>query len=92
MIACALEGPAAAVAALGSFLRAARIWGAAQRLREEIGSPLAPNERSGYDRHLEAARAALGDDANFDHAWQEGRAMTLEEAIELALEETAEQR
>jgi len=33
-----------------------------------------------------AARAALGDDAAFSQAWQEGRALTLDQAIELALE------
>jgi hypothetical protein len=37
-----------------------------------------------------AARAVLGDDAAFDRAWQEGRALTLEQAIELALEKTVE--
>ena len=41
-IADSLEGLASVVAALGDSLRAARIWGAAERLREEIGSPLRP--------------------------------------------------
>jgi predicted ATPase/class 3 adenylate cyclase/Tfp pilus assembly protein PilF len=89
-IARALEGLAAVAAALGSSLRAARIWGAAQRLREEIGTPLSPTERSRYDQRGAAARAAVGDDAAFDRAWQEGHALTLKQAIELASEETAE--
>jgi predicted ATPase/class 3 adenylate cyclase len=89
-IARALEGLAAVVADLGSSLRAARIWGAAERLREEIGTPLSPTERSHYDQRGAAARAAVGDDAAFDRAWQEGRALTLKQAIELASEETAE--
>jgi len=38
----ALEGVAAATGAIGNSLRAARILGAAQRLREEIGTPLSP--------------------------------------------------
>ena len=87
----ALEGLAAVAAALGRSLRAARIWGAAERLREEIGTPLSPTDRPGYDRRGAAARAAVGDDAAFDGAWQQGRALTLEQAIELASEETAEQ-
>jgi hypothetical protein len=37
-----------------------------------------------------AARTALGDDAAFDRAWKEGRALTLEQAIALALGETVE--
>ena len=89
-IASSLEGLSAVVAALGSSLRAVRIWGAAERQREEIGSPLPPNERPRYGRRVAAARAALGDDAAFDRAWQEGRALTLEQAIALALSETLE--
>jgi predicted ATPase/class 3 adenylate cyclase/Tfp pilus assembly protein PilF len=89
-IAYSLEGLATVMAAHGSSLRAARIWGAAERLREEIGSPLPPNERPHYGPRVAAARAALGDDAAFDRAWQQGRALTLEQAIELALAETVE--
>ena len=88
-IAQSLQRLAASPCALGTSLRAARVWGAAERLREEIGSPLPPNERPRYDRRVAEARASLGDDAAFDHAWQEGRALNLEQAIELTLEETA---
>jgi len=84
-----LANLAVIVADLGSSLRAARIWGAAQQLRDEIGSPLTPKDRTGYDRDVAAARAAFGDDATFDGAWQEGRALTLDQAIALAMEETA---
>jgi tetratricopeptide (TPR) repeat protein len=91
-IAFSLEGLAEVVAALGSARRAAGIWGAAERLREEIGSPLAPNERPRYERGVVAARASLGDDAAFNGAWQEGRASTLEEAIAIALAEAAERQ
>jgi tetratricopeptide (TPR) repeat protein len=87
-IADSLEALAAVVAGLGGSLRAARIWGVAERLREEIGSPLL--ERPRYDRRVAAARAALGDDAAFERAWKEGRALTLEQAIELAFEKTVE--
>jgi tetratricopeptide (TPR) repeat protein len=85
-----LEGLAAVVAALGSSLRAARIWGAAERLREEFGAPLPPNERPRYDRRVAAVRAALRDEVAFVRAWQEGRALTIEQAIALALSETDE--
>ena len=87
-ISYSLEGLAAVVASLRDSLRAARIWGATERLRAEIGTPLPPNERSGYDRCVAAARIASGDDAAFDSAWQEGRALRLDEAIELALQKT----
>jgi predicted ATPase/DNA-binding winged helix-turn-helix (wHTH) protein len=65
--------------------RAARIWGAAERLREETGSPLSPRERTHSDPQVAAARSAMGDGSAFDSAWQEGRAMTIEQAIEYAL-------
>ena len=87
-IAISLEGLAAVAAALSSSLRAARIWGAAERLREEVGSPLWPRDQPEYNRRVAAARA--GDDADFDGAWQEGRALTLERAIDFALDETVE--
>ncbi len=89
-IAFALEGLAAVVVAVDSLLRAARIWGAAERLREEIGAPLPPNDRPRYDRRVAAVRAALQDDAAFDRAWREGRSFTLEQAMELALKDTSE--
>src|SRR5262249_33704772 len=86
-IARSLEGLAAAEAPRGQKIPAARLWGAAERLREEIGAPLPPNERPRYEQQVAAARAALRDDAAFDAAWQEGRAMTMEEAIVYALGE-----
>jgi tetratricopeptide (TPR) repeat protein len=86
----ALEGLAAVVAALGSSLRAARIWGAAQRLREKIASPLSPIERPRYDERVAAARVLVGDDSVFERAWQEGSVLTLKQATELAREVTAE--
>jgi len=82
-IAYSLEEMAAVFATQGDALRAARIWGAAQRLREEIASPL-PGEGSKFDARMAAARAAAHDGAMFDRAWNEGRALTLEQAIELA--------
>ncbi len=91
LIADALAGVSTAAAGSGDSLRAARIWGAEERLREEIGLPLQSEEQRDHDRSVAAARAALGDDAAFDHAWQDGRALTLEQAIELALEKAVEQ-
>jgi len=91
-IACVLAGVADAAAGLGDALRAARIWGAEERLREEIGSPLLTQDQRQHERSVGSARAALGDDAAFDRAWQHGRALTLEQAIELGLEKPIAQR
>ena len=64
--------------------RAARLWGTAERVREEIGQAMLLNHRPSYNRAVAAARTALGDDA-FALAWREGREMTLEEAVRHAL-------
>ncbi len=82
-VAESLEG-LASFAALADPSRAARMWGAAEKLREDLGASLPPNERLRYERHVGAAPT---DDAAFQLAWLEGRAMTLELAIEYALEE-----
>jgi hypothetical protein len=42
-----LQGLAAVVASIGDSLRAAGIWGATERSRAEVGTPLPPNERAG---------------------------------------------
>ena len=84
-----LHALAVVVAALGDAINATRILGAADQIRADLGSPLEPRERASYDRHIDATRASIGDDATFDRAWAEGCALTLEQAIQLALEETA---
>ena len=79
------EGIAATAPALEGPASAARIWGAAARLREEIGAPLPATEQARYDRQVAAARSALGDDAAFEAAWRSGRTMSLEQAVQHAL-------
>ncbi len=85
VIAVSLEGLAEAIAALGDVLCAARIWGSMERLREDIGSPLRPAWRLHCARSVAAARVAINDDVAFDDAWQQGRALTLEQAMQLAV-------
>ena len=87
-IACTLMQLAAGEAAVGNSLRAATVWGSTVRLWEEIGSQMPPMDRASQDGRVAAARAALGDDNAFDRAWQDGRALTLEQAIDLALEKS----
>ena len=64
--------------------RAARLFGAAENLREAIGAALPLSEQSELDQNVSALRAYM-DDRAFTSAWAEGRAMTLEQAIEYAL-------
>lgn len=65
---------------------AARLWGFAEGIREEVNFPISPPERARYERHVAAARAALNDDAAFDRAWTEGRSWTIDEAVRCAME------
>ena len=88
-IASAIEGLAAIASASGEPGEAARLWGASERLREEIEAPMAPNERAGYERAVASARAAFAADAKFDAAWGEGRAVTLDRLIDRALDKEA---
>jgi DNA-binding NarL/FixJ family response regulator len=56
-----------------------------ESILEARGAVLDPSDRVDLDRNLAAARAQL-DEAAWAKAWAEGRAMSLEEAIALALE------
>jgi predicted ATPase/class 3 adenylate cyclase len=84
-----LEGIAGLASEAGQPVQAARLFGAAESLRESAGVPLPPVHRTAYERDLAAARTQL-DEATFAVVWAEGRAMTLEQAIAYALNESAE--
>jgi DNA-binding CsgD family transcriptional regulator len=64
--------------------RAARLYGAAEALREVIGVPLPPYHRSEYEREVAVTREALGEQA-FADAYAAGRALPVEEAVAEAL-------
>jgi predicted ATPase/class 3 adenylate cyclase len=66
-------------------LRAARLYGAAESLRERIAIAMTPIEQAEYDADVARLRAAT-DERDFAAAWNEGRAMTLEQAVAFALE------
>lgn len=81
-----LEGLAWVSCDQGQAKRAARLFGAAEALREAIGTPLLPSERAGHERHVATVRARLGEEA-LEQAWSQGRAMSLEQAVEYTLGE-----
>jgi hypothetical protein len=64
--------------------KAARLFGAAEVLRDTLGFRPYPSDQAYYEQCIDSARAALGD-TGYEAAWSEGRAMTLEQAIEYAL-------
>jgi non-specific serine/threonine protein kinase len=67
----------------GLSLRSARLWGAAESLRETVGATLSPIELRVYRPYIEAARERL-DLSAWNEALAEGRAMTADEAVEYA--------
>jgi len=86
-IAWCLAGLGSAAALDEEPERAGRLWGAAERLRQAIGCRSAPAARATYERAMAAARAQLGEEG-FAAAWKAGAALTLEQAIAYALDES----
>jgi predicted ATPase/DNA-binding SARP family transcriptional activator/DNA-binding CsgD family transcriptional regulator len=81
-----LEGLACSAGAKGEARRAARLFGAAEALREAIGYQQTPRHVALAEPFLEAGRSRL-DEAAWEKAFTEGRAMGLDEAVEYALSE-----
>ena len=69
--------------------RGAKLFGATEALRERNQSPMADYERIEYDLAVARVRSLLSE-REFNALWAEGRSMTMEQAIELAVEEIHE--
>jgi hypothetical protein len=67
--------------------RAAKLLGAADTLRQVIGSSMTDLERDEYEREVSALRAQL-DETAFSQAWAEGQALAMDEAIGLAIHDS----
>jgi hypothetical protein len=75
-----------AAAALHEPELAARLWGASDAWREANSVPRFALDRQQQERLAAQVREQL-DEATWTTAWEEGRAMTLEQAIQHALGE-----
>jgi predicted ATPase/Tfp pilus assembly protein PilF len=84
LVAAGLECLAWTASSYGWRKQAAQIGGAAAALREALGVPISPEQRTSHDQAVQAMRGALGEEA-FAAAWAAGRAMPLDQAISLAL-------
>jgi tetratricopeptide (TPR) repeat protein len=60
---------------------AARMFGAAEALREASGMPMSVDESEGYAQYVSRLRALMGDRAR-EAAWAEGRVLTIEQVLE----------
>jgi tetratricopeptide (TPR) repeat protein len=85
LLAWCLAGLGGVASAQGRTQQATRVFGAVEALLETIDR-VAPTARIEYDRDVAATRAQL-DETTSATAWEEGRAMPLEQAIAYALEE-----
>lgn len=63
---------------------AVKLFGAAEALREKIQAPMTDYEHAEYDRMVVRLRSMLTE-TEFNSLWAEGRSLTMEQAIELAL-------
>ncbi len=79
-----LENFALIAAATADPVRAGRLFGAATALRMEYGAAAIPKDHALFQRHIDDAKARLGDDA-FAAEWQAGAEMTLDDVITFAL-------
>jgi hypothetical protein len=85
LITIGLDGLAIVGAAKGLPLRAARLWGATEALREATDERRWHVYQRPYDRALAAARAQVSE-TEWATAWATGRTLTAAEALAEALE------
>ncbi len=85
-VAYAMEGMASLAVMQNKFDKAVRIFGWTDKTREEIDEHLQPVEQADVDRDLAVIRSHLKK-AKMETAYAAGRAMTMEQALALALEE-----
>ncbi len=81
-----LQGAGVLLTRQGKYYPAVRSFGAADEWFEKFWLGLPMIEREEHQKAVEASRSALGEEA-FAAAWKEGKAMTMDEARDFALEE-----
>jgi tetratricopeptide (TPR) repeat protein len=84
-IALSLAGLGEVSADTGQPRRGAMLLGASEALHEAIGGVMEASDRISYNRALDSARSQLGDE-EVETAWQEGRSMSMKQAVAYALE------
>jgi predicted ATPase/DNA-binding CsgD family transcriptional regulator len=87
-IAASLAGLGGVAVGVGQVERGARLLGVVEGLLGSMGAVLGREYRLPYERAVAAARSLLGEEA-FESAWQQGRGMSMEQAIAYALDDTS---
>jgi predicted ATPase/DNA-binding CsgD family transcriptional regulator len=89
-----LYGLACLAADRERLVRAARLWGAVEGIEDAYGVRITPIGLSvtDYEGRLAAARSQLGDEEAWSAAWEEGKAMSLEQSVEYVFSEEEGER
>ncbi len=87
LTAVCISGLAVEAQAMGHPERAACLFGASQASIDTITNRRVPADQVEYQLNLTAVRAQL-DEATFQSTWAKGYAMTMDQAIEMAMNET----
>ncbi len=87
-VAACVSGLACVALARGDPFTAAQLFATVERQLEKIGVSIMPSDTFEYERNVALAREELGETA-LAAAWAEGRTMTFDQAIELAMKQTA---
>ena len=90
-VAESLEALASLAVQHDSCAEAARLFGAASTLRDQMGLARWPVQMAGYDSDVTDTRKALGEDA-FAAAWAEGAALSVDDAVAYAARAQGERR
>lgn len=67
-----------------NYEQAARLLGSARAVRDAAGTPLQPHDHADVERDAASARSGL-DQAIVEAACEDGKAMTLEDAVSYAV-------
>ena len=83
----ALESVATLMITKNLLQKSARIFSVANAFRKNTNSPLPIPDSAAYQKNMDILQEQMGQ-SEFEIAWREGLTMTMEEAIEYALNES----
>jgi predicted ATPase/tRNA A-37 threonylcarbamoyl transferase component Bud32/Tfp pilus assembly protein PilF len=89
-VADSLEALGILVVASEDLAYAARLLGAASSLREKINAPPSPAKQEKLDKAISTTRSAMGE-SSFTKEWDQGRAMSMEQAVDCVLKKDGEE-
>jgi len=87
-IAYCFEGLASVCLGENDAPKAGALFGAANALRESLGTPASRTEQAEHDKGIDKVRSVLSSapgEGAFSAVWEHGRALSLEQAIDYAL-------